>query len=126
MNRLLSWPLILGVVVSAQISETVWLLAHGWVVQTGGATLAGAVIGWQLRPAVRRQMWLILAITLGVCAAQQLLVEGVVSRLIDQGYTAVLVASLWPGDPRRRVRRALQPLVKRFRSWSTGIPLPGG
>lgn len=83
MPRLLSWPLLLAVVIAAQVPEIIWLLQRGWLVPTLGATAAGAALGWQLRPEVRRYTWLLLAITVGVWALQQVISEGVPSRLID-------------------------------------------
>lgn len=125
MPRLLSWPLLLAVVTAAQVPEIIWLLQRGWLVPTLGATAAGAALGWQLRPEVRRYTWLLLAITVGVWAVQQVIPEGVPSRLIDQMYTALLLTALWPQGPTDRFRRAMKGLLKRVRRWSTGIPLPG-
>ena len=124
MPRLLSWPLLLAVVITAQVPEIIWLLQRGWLVPTLGATAAGAVLGWQLRPEVRRHAWLLLAITVGVWAVQQVIPEGVPSRLIDQMYTALLIAALWPQEPTDKFKQVAQGLLKRVRRWSTGIPLP--
>ena len=66
MPRLLSWPLLLAVVIAAQVLEIIWLLQRGWLVATLGATAVGASLGWHLRPEVRRRTWLLLAITVGV------------------------------------------------------------
>ena len=125
MPRLLTWPVILTIAVAAQLPELWWLLRHGWLLPTLGATLLGGLLGRQLRPAVRHSPWLILAITLGVCTAQQFILDGEVSRLIDQCYVALLVVALWPQHRGPRFRRAIEAAKKTVRRWSTGIPLPG-
>ena len=124
MSRLLTWPVILTVVVTAQLPELWWLLRHGWVVQTLGATLLGGLIGRQLRAAVRRAPWLVLAITLGFNAPLHFIPDGAANRLLDQCYLALLVVALWPEQPRQRYRRVVEAAKKTFRRWSTGIPLP--
>ena len=124
MPRLLSWPVVLAIVVAAQIPEVIWLLQRGWLLPALGATAAGVVLGWQLRPEVRRHTWLLLAITVGVWTVQQAIPEGVPSRLIDQIYTTLLIAALWPQGPTDRFRRAVKRLQKRIQRWSTGIPVP--
>jgi hypothetical protein len=125
MPRLLTWPVIFMVVVTAQLPELWWLLRHGWLVQTFGATLLGGLIGRQLRAAVRRIPWLVLAITLGVSVTLQFIPDGEANRLVDQCYVALLVAALWPEQPGRRYRQAIEAAKKTVRRWSTGIPLPG-
>jgi DNA/RNA-binding domain of Phe-tRNA-synthetase-like protein len=68
--------------------------------------------------------WLILAITLGVWTAQQFILNGPVSRLLDQSYVALLVAALWPEHQERHLQQAIKAAKKAMRRWSTGIPLP--
>ena len=102
MPRLLTWPVILTITVTAQLHEIWWLLFHGWLVQTLGATLLGGLIGRQLRAAVRHAPWLVLAITLGVNVTLRFIPDGEVSRLVDQCYVALLVFALWPEQRGRR------------------------
>lgn len=125
MPRLLTWPVVLAVIVTAQLPELWWLLRHGWVVQTLGATLLGGLIGRQLRVAVRRIPWLVLAITIGVSVTLQFSPDGEANRLADQCYVTLLVVALLPEQPSQRYRRVVEAAKKAVRRWSTGIPLPG-
>lgn len=47
-----SWPLLLAVVIAAQVSEITWLLQCSWLLPALGATATEAALGWQLRPEV--------------------------------------------------------------------------
>ena len=123
MPRLLTWPVILAITITAQLPELWWLLFHGWLVQTLGATLLGGMIGRQLRAAVRHAPWLVLAITLGVNVTLRFIPDGEVSRLVDQCYVALLVFALWPEQRGRRYRRVIEVAKQSVRRWSTGIPL---
>ena len=123
MLRLLTWPVILAVTVTAQLPELWWLLQHGWLAQTLVATLLGGLIGRQFRTALHHAPWLILAITLGFNVTLQFIADGAPNRLLDQCYVALLVFALWPDQYGRRFRQAVKTAKMTVRCWSTGMPL---
>ena len=80
--------------------------------------------GPRLRPEVRRHTWQLLTITLSVWTVQQVIQGGVPSRMVNQMYTAQLIAAVWPQGPTHRLRRRARAMLKRIRRCSTGIPIP--
>ena len=110
--------------VKLQLSGTWSLLAAGCLLQVIAATVAGCALGLQLRRMLLRRMPLRLLLLLSAaCLIEMSTPDDQFRHLLDQCVVPCIALSLWPDDPRPRLKRLIKQLRDQRHRWSTGMPI---